>query len=165
MREYERGLIRRTCITSLGKACKSIFFRKEIHLQCSTKANAVLPKQLWHSRVPTQLSTQAKFSRKIHAFPATSPRHVTHEHWAICQTACTERRGTTVVTCCQYSSRDGKAEKYPVSCTIWSSWKMLHIGMTSISLPRCSHKWRRTEDETKPVMFRVELEPRLYWHV
>lgn len=37
-------------------------------------------------------------------------------------------------TCCQYSSRDGRAEKYPVSCTIWSSWKMLHMGMTSISL-------------------------------
>lgn len=39
-------------------------------------------------------------------------------------------------TCCQYSSRDGRAEKYPVSCTIWSSWKMLHIGMTSMSPPR-----------------------------
>lgn len=43
-------------------------------------------------------------------------------------------------TCCQYSSRDGRAEKYPVSCTIWSSWKMLHMGMTSISLRGCSHE-------------------------
>ena len=40
-----------------------------------------------------------------------------------------------VPTCCQYSSSDGRAEKYPVSCTIWSSWKMLHMGMTSISPP------------------------------
>lgn len=36
-------------------------------------------------------------------------------------------------TCCQYSSREGSAEKYPVSCTIWSSWKMLHMGSTSMS--------------------------------
>lgn len=43
--------------------------------------------------------------------------------------------GRIVFTCCQYSSRDGNAEKNPVSCTIWSSWKMLHIGITSISLP------------------------------
>lgn len=50
-----------------------------------------------------------------------------------------------LLTCCQYSSSDGKAEKYPVSCTIWSSWKMLHIGMTSISFPSLSRNKKRSE--------------------
>lgn len=39
-------------------------------------------------------------------------------------------------TCCQYSSKDGSADRYPVSRTLCSSWKILHMGITSISLPR-----------------------------
>lgn len=62
--------------------------------------------------------------------------HIPGEH----RTRARRRAVKLRVTCCQYSSRDGKAEKYPVSCTIWSSWKMLHMGMTSISLRGCSHK-------------------------
>jgi len=43
---------------------------------------------------------------------------------------------TGCTTCCQYSSKDGSADRYPVSRTLCSSWKILHMGITSISLPR-----------------------------
>ncbi|KAG7276065.1 hypothetical protein CRUP_020587 [Coryphaenoides rupestris] len=53
--------------------------------------------------------------------------------------------------CRKYSSRDGRAEKYPVSWTICSSWKMLHIGITSITTrtrPRYPVRCTRGSRET-----------------
>lgn len=43
------------------------------------------------------------------------------------------KTGCLNFTCCQYSSKDGSADRYPVSRTLCSSWKILHMGITSIS--------------------------------
>lgn len=84
------------------------------------------------SQLPGQRRTKQK-KRKENAarIPVERRRHArTYADDAAAGRAVKSR----AFTCCQYSSRDGRAEKYPVSCTIWSSWKMLHMGMTSISL-------------------------------
>lgn len=100
--------------------------------------DAELRKRRWSVRAPPVRAPS--FPRNKRAFLATSTLRVERGRAAdLSKCASAEELGSAV-TCCQYSSRDGKAEKYPVSCTIWSSWKMLHMGMTSISLPGCSHK-------------------------
>lgn len=141
----------------------------ELMLYCCTKPDVSFSKQLWHLRVHTQLSMESKFYQNAH-ITYTSVKQ-SHHPWppAICQAAYTQVKGEhAVVTCCQYSSRDGNAEKYPVSCTIWSSWKILHMGMTSISLLRCSHTEKRFQACGENEAFcdqREKLDSWLYWHV
>lgn len=91
-------------------------------------------------------SCQRKFPpQKDHTHcPPLTRLHGTTERTSCQSRACRGRRRGELVTCCQYSSRDGNAEKYPVSCTIWSSWKMLHMGMTSISLQKMQPRSRKS---------------------